>query len=296
MNILSLPVELQSEILSHLPWHDHFLASTVCTLWNSILQRHSFRTKRHYDHTVPAEWPIADHPHPVYDAPTPRVLSNLYTPTDAPNTHVLLEMGVLMFEITASGETTIFMKIPREHIPAGGSLATNHEVTRTDQGDVESAQYAELWGALVPEENAVIDIGSSPLLSSDKLVFSIRESDSEEGVDTSSLRLPGLPDGDRKLAFRIWDWNRANSQFQAFATVPSGLAINDPQWCLKQWDWPRGSPAELVGVVKEHLRTHVWCNSGVLKCFVQVEGFNMYGDAPGETINITIAAFPRAAA
>ncbi|KAK6335801.1 hypothetical protein TWF730_003178 [Orbilia blumenaviensis] len=291
MHILTLPVEIQSHILSFLPWHDHFLTSTVCQLWNSILQRHSFRTKRHYNHSVPAGWDIVDHPYPVFDAVSPRVSQSLYTPTAAPNTHVLLEQAMLNLEIHSSGQTTICMRLPRELVT--GTL-TNHEVVRTDQGTADSAQYANFWNSQCPQENALIDITRSPLVRTDKLVFAIQESDSEEGIDTSSLQLPGLPDGARTLAFTIWDWNRSTGQFQSFGTVPSGLGVNDPQWCLKQWDWPRGSILGLVQTVREHLKTHVWCHAGVETCYVQVSGFNIYGETPGETVNVTIAAFPRA--
>ncbi|KAK6504414.1 hypothetical protein TWF506_002613 [Arthrobotrys conoides] len=294
MGILTLPIELQSHILSFVPWHDHFLVSTVCTLWSSILQRHGLRLHRHYNHPIPPSWDLSENVYPVFNAPTPRVSPTLYTPTETPNTHVLLEMGIFMFEIQANGRTTTFLRIPREHID--DSLSDGYAVVRSDEGTTESRQYSEFWTALttIAFDTVCIDITTSPLLKSDKLVFSIQESDSLEGIDTSSLQIPGLPNDTRTLSFRIWDWNRDNAHFQPFGTLPSGVAVDDPAWCLKTWDWVRKSPRELVEVVKEHLRTHIWCNPGVERCFVQVEGFNMYGDSPGDKLNITVAAYPRA--
>lgn len=196
-----------------------------------------------------------------------------------------------MFEICEDGRTTVGMKVPRDLV--GGSLADGYEVMRANEGTTESAQYSEFWEALCPQDSTLLNITTSPLLQSDKLVFAIQESDSLEGIDTSHLQIPGIPNSTRTLSFTIWDWNRNTSQFQTFGTVPSGYTINDPQWCLKQWDWVRGSPMEMVEVVKEHLRRHVWCNSGVQRCFVQVEGFNIYGEVAGERINVIVAAFPR---
>ncbi|KAF3288698.1 hypothetical protein TWF970_005755 [Orbilia oligospora] len=293
MSIISLPVEIQSHILSFIPWHDHFLVSTVCTLWSSILQRHGLRLHRHYNHPIPPSWDLSENFYPVYDAPTPRVSPTLYTPTEAPNTHVLLEMGVFMLEVREDGRTTMCVRVPREYV--NDSLSNSHGVIRQDEGTTDSRQYSEFWEAstVTAIDSVLIDITTSPLLKSDKLYFAIQESDSLEGIDTSSLQIPGLPNDTRTLSFRIWDWNRDNSQIQPFGTLPSGVAINDPAWCSKTWDWVRNSPEGLVEVVKEHLRTHVLCTPGVERCFVQVEGFNMYGDSPGDKLNITVAAFPR---
>ncbi|KAK6343099.1 hypothetical protein TWF718_008472 [Orbilia javanica] len=293
MHILNLPIEIQSHILGFLPWHDHFLVSTVCTLWKSILQRHGLRTKRHYDHPVPASWDAVEHPYPVFNSPTPRVSADLYTPMDAPNTHVLLERGMLMFEICEDGRTTVLMKLPRDVLISGTALADTYEVLRADSGTPETTQYSEFWEAMTPPDSGLLDITTSPLLESDTLVFSLRHSDAEEGVDTSTLDIPGIPNSTRTLSFTIWGWDRDESRFQFSQTVPSGHAIDDPEWSSKQWDWVRGSPRELVRVVKQHLKTHVWCNNGVVeKCFVQVEGFNIFGENLGETIRVTVATFP----
>ncbi|KAK6533723.1 hypothetical protein TWF694_002654 [Orbilia ellipsospora] len=54
MNILKLPTELQHEILKHLDWDDHFIASLVCPRWGTILQDETFRRKRYlYDRIDP---------------------------------------------------------------------------------------------------------------------------------------------------------------------------------------------------------------------------------------------------
>ncbi|KAK6532698.1 hypothetical protein TWF281_006876 [Arthrobotrys megalospora] len=296
MHILALPVEIQTQILGELPWHDHFLVAEVCPLWASILQHHGLRRRRHYDHPAPADWDIMEHQYPVFDASTPRVTqANVYTPMNGPNTHVLLEQAMLMFEVQADGRTVVFMRLPRHLV--SGSLSEREVLRPADTGNAESVEYSEFWQGLCPDstETAVIDIGDSPLLSSDKLIFSIAAID---GEDISDIQLPGLPDGPRRLLFTFWNWERPTGRFSPFGD--SGE--QSPPWASSTYDWALGSPQELIEAVKSHLETYVWniSNNGsenpTQTCFCQVTGFNLYGPTPGEAINVTVGLFPRTSA
>ncbi|EPS38424.1 hypothetical protein H072_7836 [Dactylellina haptotyla CBS 200.50] len=54
MNILTLPTELQEEILRYLTWDQHFIAALVSPVWASLLTRDVFRRKRYvYDKIDP---------------------------------------------------------------------------------------------------------------------------------------------------------------------------------------------------------------------------------------------------
>ncbi|KAF3935057.1 hypothetical protein ABW20_dc0107525 [Dactylellina cionopaga] len=58
INIVSLPIELQEEILSNLGWEEHFVAAMVCSQWASILQTERFRRQHYiYDVTNPRRPP-----------------------------------------------------------------------------------------------------------------------------------------------------------------------------------------------------------------------------------------------
>lgn len=45
--LLTLPLEIQEEILTHLAWHEHYQAAPIHPEWHKILQKPSFRSQRY---------------------------------------------------------------------------------------------------------------------------------------------------------------------------------------------------------------------------------------------------------
>ncbi|KAK6358710.1 hypothetical protein TWF730_008033 [Orbilia blumenaviensis] len=162
MHILRLPVELQHDILFHLSWHEHFIASQVCQRWASILKMERFRRKRYVYDKIEADKSREGYP--------PRWYFQRYLPheTGPPwrNAHVGGELSLhgllwsevlIMFLRREKGEVKIRLLITADAVgyitePSGlGLLKQLHE---------------KRYGP-----RSIYDITNSPLLDHDKLFF-----------------------------------------------------------------------------------------------------------------------------
>ncbi|KAK6335795.1 hypothetical protein TWF730_003172 [Orbilia blumenaviensis] len=115
--ILSLPMEIQEEILSHLIWYDHFSASMVCPEWATLLQQPRFRQKRYcietwseqeceedFD-TIPQDMGFRRY-HPDETLP-----KNLEIGPGGLGMHGLLGTGTMVLSVRETGETRVYLAI-----------------------------------------------------------------------------------------------------------------------------------------------------------------------------------------
>ncbi|KAF3920106.1 hypothetical protein AA313_de0201470 [Arthrobotrys entomopaga] len=158
MNILHLPTELQEQILHYLPWHDHFLAASVCPLWQSLLERDSFRRKRHYD-DLRDSWcheSFASTHGFVFNRQFPHRpdLSAEYGHTLTPCLHALLDRSALQLKLSRKADKPpkITMEIPKPD----QFDETDRQNPKNLERDLEFTKY---------------NISNSPLLHSDTVVF-----------------------------------------------------------------------------------------------------------------------------
>ncbi|KAK6528573.1 hypothetical protein TWF281_009812 [Arthrobotrys megalospora] len=240
MGILSLPVELQQQILHNLAWHEHFLVATVCPLWASILQTTPFRQERYFERSN--FWAIGS---TEFDS----VL------------HGLLATDVLALEVHRDGACNTLLRIRSD----------NANYTQQDVGsnDARSAvlagpMYSDWWTVAVGELAAtpgpkpkktrtrvIIDITNSPLLHSDSLLRD-KPGRSNEAVER-------LPDG---LTFTFSELMLSR---QGERYLPHDL-FNDTKTPLLLWKERDKSIAEFLATVKEHMIEHVFKSEERIVC------------------------------
>ncbi|EPS39263.1 hypothetical protein H072_6955 [Dactylellina haptotyla CBS 200.50] len=172
MDIFRLPNELHEHILHHLPWHDHFLAASVCPLWATILQREPFRRKRHYDELRDA-WYYNSYEtvHPlVFNREAPKHVDD---DGKEPNLslHALLDRSALEVRVKRGRAPKVIMKIPnpgqseRRQRSRSGSSKSGDEHLPSIPPDFEGVEQEF--------EICKYNISQSPLLQSDTVIFDI---------------------------------------------------------------------------------------------------------------------------
>ncbi|KAK6532696.1 hypothetical protein TWF281_006874 [Arthrobotrys megalospora] len=233
VHILSLPIEIQTEILRHIPWEDHYPAALVSPLWEAILTRRDFSSKRYYDYSRTPR------------SPDPSYLSTI---------HRLSSAGSLVLEIAPNEETEIFelrgdnrslLKIP------GGQIK---HPTGEPHKDFRRTRWAP---------GALLNIGS--LFSSDKLglfTTSLDESESDDADNPTTLKKVS-----GQVAFQYNCWRQYSGIFQQRPFVAKGYQSEELMPTYEQYDWHLGDFHSLFEVIKTHLKKHIkrsrflgcWC-------------------------------------
>ncbi|KAK6528572.1 hypothetical protein TWF281_009811 [Arthrobotrys megalospora] len=262
MAILTLPTEIQEHILDFLPWHDHYLAASVCPLWLSILRTERFRRRRYYGgSTGPGPCTAAT----IYDILTNDLLFNADVPQSRPNPidnrspdsrdrsilgcNGLLGYGTLRLTFHRSEEQNI--------------LDAKTEISMI-------VYYLSRHGDYFALEEPAFDITQSPLLDSDILNFQFKQVQqkpqvsfhilppacirSEPGL-SPLLQLLALSSSDRKLLIPKLDLSED--------ICSSG----------------RGTMRYLIEAIRTHLVTCFFRYPGAMKCtlyFTEVDGQRMY--------------------
>ncbi|KAK6345726.1 hypothetical protein TWF718_007634 [Orbilia javanica] len=254
-NILSLPVELQSHILNFLPWHDHFLASSVCPLWLSILRTEHFRRCRYYGKS-----PVMIHraryalnPNMTYHGDVPRRCMDddrdgerkLYS-------HGLIELGVLRL---------IFQRAGKE--------LDEVQMVVVNTIDEPSQKY----------DTQVFDIGRSGLLQTDFVFFRPKDT----GLPEPGPNLERLRDGTEShfrsemtpywaVVFMVLPWTDKSDYEAAAVTNPQGpsIATSDvkiPRLNLRRstWETKEGTLNNFIGALRGHISMVFFRNPQVKK-------------------------------
>ncbi|KAK6527263.1 hypothetical protein TWF281_010451 [Arthrobotrys megalospora] len=163
MHLLSLPVEIQKEILSQLPWHDHFQVAKVCRRWASIFQDAELRRRRYFPkyasnqlstvlYNSKVSWPPHD------------------TGNSWPSHSILLDHCLLITEFRPGRESTVLLRVP----PAA-TVPQTETAPEWPHRDVitNHAMRKMIYDFSIDAKTtyALMDITNSPLLSSDKIIF-----------------------------------------------------------------------------------------------------------------------------
>ncbi|KAK6532697.1 hypothetical protein TWF281_006875 [Arthrobotrys megalospora] len=253
MNILSLPLEIQTDILEKLPWHDHFAAAAVCTLWASVLQTRTFHRRRYY-HKFPENWYTARR-YPVFDTKTARAPQDEDEKTDF-SLHVLLRPGLIVVEIRPSGKTTLFMMVPPRVCRSTGGRGWSD---RDGAGILDPCDKfrRHMW---TPIWCMVLEVGWSPLLSSDKLALTIQDN-SFNNDDTLDMTIEEPLTGRRatNISFNIFPYNEKCH----FIDSEKFDKVSRLMECIR----PLGTFRDLVTGLQEIVKYHILCNPEALGCW-----------------------------
>ncbi|KAF3169590.1 hypothetical protein TWF106_002133 [Orbilia oligospora] len=250
LNILSLPTEVQAHILSFLPWHDHFLASSVCPLWLSILRTESFRRQRHHGISPP---------NAVAGKSGDRTTQQL-------SPHGLLEHGLLriIFQRERDASTT---------------------AAATTTSKVLMALVEKVRGHVYNYDCKLFDIGGSGLLETDVLFFGLK--DKEPGtlglLDEAPLEYHGEDIYQRDtslywtIRFRVVPWiPRSEYEASPFGysmqtTMPTPN-VKIPPLKLRRhtWESKEGTLKNFIGALRGQVEMMFFKNPDMAKCVLDL--------------------------
>ncbi|RVD82132.1 uncharacterized protein DFL_006566 [Arthrobotrys flagrans] len=267
--ILTLPIELQSHILTFLPWHDHFLASSVHPLWLSILRTESFRRRRHYGRSPPDTFTStayrardALNPGMTYHGDVPRRCIDDDRGERELNSHGLVELGVfrLGFE---RGE--------------GNPAASVSEVSMVVVEKVD--------GWLYKYDRKAFDIAGCGLLDSDFVFFGLKDKQPQGGLNGEEE--DGIPYW--TVEFMVSPWT-PNSAYEpgVFTNSQDSLVITPdvriPVLKLRRdiWESKEGTLRNFIGALKGHVGMVFFRNPGVRKCRLDVVNLRSGFEDPGK--------------
>ncbi|KAF3313500.1 hypothetical protein TWF173_006005 [Orbilia oligospora] len=257
LNILSLPTELQAHILSFLPWHDHFLASSVCPLWLSILRTENFRRQRHYGRSTPDA---------VASKPGDRTAQQL-------SPHKLLEHHLLriIFQRKRDANTT--------------AATTTTTTTTTTTSKVLMALVEKVRDHVYNYDCKLFDIGGSGLLETDVLFFGLK--DKEPGslglLDEAPLEHHGEDIYQRDtslywtILFRVVPWT-PRSEYEAspfgysMQTTMPAPKVKIPPLKLRRhiWESKEGTLKNFIGALRGQVEMMFFKNPNMTKCVLDV--------------------------
>ncbi|KAK6501002.1 hypothetical protein TWF506_003758 [Arthrobotrys conoides] len=275
-NIFSLPNELQAQILSLLPWHDHFPASQVCPLWLSILRTEHFRRQRHYGNTPPdpttggfyVQYYI--HEGFTYHGTAPRRRLDDDRSEEKLESHGLNEAGLLRIIIQrgrGGGD--------------GGRATTKFEVLMP--------VVERIAGHTYKYDCKIYDIAKSGLLETDVMFFGLKDKEpgsfglADYGGENLEAEYGEENNIERDTSpywtinFKVKPWTPGSEYEAGFFVNPlkSSVSVPDvkvPPLRLRRdvWESKEATLKNFIEALKAHFEMVFFNNPGVTKCLLDV--------------------------
>ncbi|KAF3183685.1 hypothetical protein TWF225_006156 [Orbilia oligospora] len=279
MSILSLPVEIQTEILLNIRWPDHFTASKVCPLWASILRAKEFRERRYYTKNDFRYY----HKLPIYDSLTPYLPrasepgGYVYSDDIIPCQNVLLQYCVLVAQFRPGRESTVFLRV----LPRCNSNATelqnllqwphDHRDLITKYALKDMANYHRSISSLITYD--LIDITNSPLLSWDTTIFSETSRGLNNDISAGVHHSPCL----LEFLYKFWKVTRYGYQRTAHH-LSTRSAANRYEGGFERENWYGFGKTfqDLLEAVKARVEVDILPDPAVISCWSMVTDYLWY--------------------
>ncbi|KAK6504418.1 hypothetical protein TWF506_002617 [Arthrobotrys conoides] len=284
MSITSLPVEIQTEILLYIPWHDHFTVSKVSPLWASILRNREFRERRYYTKRDFRYY----HKLPLYGSLTPYLpharepKNYFYYKDDTPCQNVLLQYCVLVAEFRPGRESSVFLRVlPNCNLDSITTEPQNlrewpHRDLITKYALKDMVNYHRSISNLITYD--LIDITNSPLLAWDTPIFSdISRNYNKNYMGAEIHHSP------RILEYLYKFWKITKYGYQRAAHDLSTRKFQDRYGGgleRDNWDGTGKTLKDLLEAVKARLDADVFGDPAVIGCWSMITDYLWFETSP----------------